>query len=202
MPLPLRVPCVVTAWVVLGLIVSGIGPHDRFTWWLEVAPILMAAPVLFATYRRFPLTSLVYLLIGVHASILMLGAHYTYAEVPLGFWVRDALGLSRNHYDRVGHFAQGFIPAMVIREVLLRTSPLRPGRWLFFLVVCVALALSAVYEFAEWWTALGTGESATAFLGTQGDPWDTQWDMFQCTLGAIAAQLLLSRVHDRQLDYA
>ena len=192
-------PLGVTAWVVLGLVGSGLGPHDRFTWWLEVAPILMAAPVLFATYRRFPLSPLAYVLIGMHASILMLGGHYTYAEVPLGYWARDALGLARNHYDRLGHFAQGFIPAVVIREVLLRISPLRPGRWLFFLVVCVALALSAVYEFIEWWTALLTGESATAFLGTQGDPWDTQWDMFLCTLGALASQLLLARLHDRQL---
>jgi putative membrane protein len=129
----------------------------------------------------------------------MLGGHYTYAEVPLGFWVRDALDLSRNHYDRVGHFAQGFVPAIVAREVLLRTSPLRPGKWLAFLVVCVVLAFSAVYEFVEWWTALLTGESATAFLGTQGDPWDTQWDMLLCTIGAVTSLLLLSRLHDRAL---
>lgn len=194
-----RVALAVAAFVSLVLATSGIAPRDRFTWWLEVGPILIAAPILVATHRRFPLTPLLYVLCGVHAAILALGAHYTYAEVPLGFWARDALGLSRNHYDRVGHFAQGFIPAMVIREVLLRTSPLRPGRWLPFLVVCVALAASAVYEFVEWWTALATGESATAFLGTQGDPWDTQWDMFLCTLGAIASLALLSRLHDRHL---
>jgi len=194
-----KLPAVVLAVVLVGLILSGIGPEDRFTWWLEVAPILVALPILAGTYRRFPLTSLAYVLIGVQACILMLGAHYTYAEVPLGFWVRDALGLERNHYDRLGHIAQGFVPAIIIREVLMRTSSLRPGRWLSFLVVCVALAVSAVYEFLEWWAAVLTGESATAFLGTQGDPWDTQWDMFLCTVGAVLSLILLSRLHDRQV---
>ena len=129
----------------------------------------------------------------------MLGAHYTYARVPMGFWVQDLLHLARNHYDRLGHLAQGFIPAIVIREVLLRQSPLRPGKWLFFLVASVCLALSAVYELIEWWTALIGGESAEAFLGTQGDVWDTQWDMFLALIGAVTAQAVLSRVHDRQL---
>jgi len=179
---------------------SGLHPHDRFTWLLEVAPILIAVPVLVATRRRFPLTPLAYRLIFVHALILMLGGRYTYAEVPLGFWVKDALGLARNHYDRLGHFAQGFVPAMLAREILLRKTPLRRGAWLFFLVTCVCLAISAVYEFVEWWTALATGEAATAFLGTQGDPWDTQWDMFLALIGALTAQLALSRVHDRQLE--
>jgi putative membrane protein len=182
------------------LAVSAVRPKDAFTWLLEVAPVLIGVPILLATRRRFPLTPLAYRLLFVHALILMLGGHYTYAEVPLGFWVQDALGLARNHYDRLGHFAQGFVPAVVAREILLRRSPLRPGGWLFFLVCCVCLAISACYEFIEWWTALLTGDSATAFLGTQGDPWDTQWDMLLALLGAITAQLTLHRVHDRQLE--
>ncbi|MBK7925512.1 MAG: DUF2238 domain-containing protein [Gemmatimonadetes bacterium] len=159
----------------------------------------MGLPLVLLTARRFPLTPLAYTLLALHACILMVGGKYTYAEVPLGFWVRDALGWTRNHYDRLGHLAQGFIPALVAREVMLRTSPLRPGKWLFFLVLCVALALSATYELIEWWTAAGTGEAADAFLGTQGDVWDTQWDMMLAGIGAILSQLLLSRWHDRQL---
>jgi putative membrane protein len=181
------------------LLVSGIAPHDRLTWLLEVAPILIAVPVLVATARRFPLTPLAYRLIFVHALILMLGGHYTYAEVPLGDWVADALGLARNPYDRLGHLAQGFVPAIVVREILIRRSPLRPGKWLAFLVVCVCLAISAAYELVEWWSALLGGENADAFLGTQGDQWDTQWDMFTALVGAIAALALLSRYHDRQI---
>jgi putative membrane protein len=181
------------------LVLSGIGPKDRYTWLLEVAPAVAAAVLLVATYRRFPLTPLAYRLIFLHACVLMLGGHYTYAEVPLGFWARDLFGLARNHYDRLGHFVQGFVPAIVAREILLRKTPLKPGGWLFFLVTCVCLAVSAFYEFIEWWTALLSGEAAMAFLGTQGDVWDTQWDMFLCLLGAIASQLLLSRRHDREL---
>ncbi|MBM4258807.1 MAG: DUF2238 domain-containing protein [Deltaproteobacteria bacterium] len=181
------------------LIWSGIQPHDRFTWVLEVAPILIGVPLLFATFTRFPFTPLVHRLIFVHALILMLGGHYTYAEVPLGYWMKDLFGFARNHYDRIGHFAQGFIPAMIARKILLRCSPLVPGKWLFFLVCCVCLAFSATYEFIEWWTAVMTGEAATAFLGTQGDPWDTQWDMFLALIGAIVAQLLFRRIHDQQL---
>jgi putative membrane protein len=181
------------------LLVSGIAPHDRLTWLLEVAPILIAVPVLVATARRFPLTPLAYRLIFVHALILMLGGHYTYAEVPLGDWVADALGLARNPYDRLGHLAQGFVPAIVVREILIRRSPLRPGKWLTFLVVCVCLAISAAYELVEWWSALLGGENADAFLGTQGDQWDTQWDMFTALVGAIAAVALLGRYHDRQI---
>jgi putative membrane protein len=196
-----RLPLALLGAVFLGLVVSGIGPKDRMTWWLEVAPVLLAAPLLIFTYRRFPLTPLAYICIAIHAGILMLGGHYTYAEVPLGFWVRDGLGFARNHYDRLGHFAQGFVPAIIAREVLLRTSPLRPGRWLFFLVVCVCLAFSALYEFFEWWTALASGEASEAFLGTQGDPWDTQWDMFLAMIGAVLSQLLLARIHDRQLAH-
>jgi putative membrane protein len=192
----LRVLLVVGA---AALLVSGIAPHDRLTWLLEVAPILIAVPVLVATARRFPLTPLAYRLIFVHALILMLGGHYTYAEVPLGDWVADALGLARNPYDRLGHLAQGFVPAIVVREILIRRSPLRPGKWLAFLVVCVCLAISAAYELVEWWSALLGGENADAFLGTQGDQWDTQWDMFTALVGAIAALALLSRYHDRQI---
>jgi len=181
------------------LVVSGIAPYDRTTWWLEIFPILMAGPVLVLTARRFPLTRLTYTLLAVHALILIVGGHYTYARVPLGFWLQDAFGLARNDYDRIGHFAQGFVPAILIREILLRTSPLRPGRWLFVIVTAMCLAFSACYEFFEWWSALAGGHTADAFLGTQGDVWDTQWDMFSALLGAISAQLLLARVHDRSL---
>jgi len=189
--------CVVAA---IGLVWSGIGPVDRLTWWLEVAPVIIAVPLLAATLARFPLTWIVYLLIAVHAAILMLGAHYTYAKVPLGFWLQEALEFSRNPYDRIGHFAQGFVPAMVARELLLRHTPLRRGGWLFTIVAGMSLAISACYEFIEWWAALIGGGSAEAFLGTQGDVWDTQWDMFLALCGAISAQLLLGRVHDRALQ--
>ena len=182
------------------LVLSGIGPYDRFTWWLEVLPGLIVLPILLRTHRRFPLTDLVTIAIAVHACILFVGGHWTYARVPAGDWVRDWLSLERNPYDRLGHLAQGFIPALVARELLLRTSPLRRGKWLFTLVTCMCLAISAFYELIEWWAAVGTGEAADDFLGTQGDVWDTQWDMFLALLGAISAQLLLSRVHDRQLE--
>jgi len=164
-----------------------------------VAPILIAVPILVLTARRFPLTPLAYRLIFVHALILMLGAHYTYAEVPAGFWLKRALGLARNPYDRIGHVVQGFVPAILAREVLIRRSPVKGGWWLTFLVVCVCLAISALYELVEWATALIGGQGADAFLGTQGDQWDTQWDMFLALLGAAAALLVLSRLHDRQI---
>lgn len=183
---------------VVALAISAIRPHDYFTWFLEVAPVLIAIPILVATRHSFPLTPLAYRLVFVHALILMVGGHYTYAEVPAGFWVRDALGLARNHYDRLGHFAQGFVPAIVAREILLRRVGLRGG-WLFFLTTCFCLAFSAFYELVEWWTALATGEAATAFLGTQGDPWDTQWDMFLALVGAVLSQAALGRLHDRQM---
>ncbi len=182
------------------LTISGISPYDRATWWMEVAPILIAVPVLLVSAKRFPLTPLSYRLIFLHALILMVGGHYTYARVPLGYWVQNLLDLSRNNYDRLGHLAQGFVPAIIVRELLLRTSPLRSGKWLFFLVTSVCLAISACYEFIEWWAALLGGDGATDFLGTQGDPWDTQWDMFLAFVGAITAQLLLSRRHDRELQ--
>jgi putative membrane protein len=181
------------------LVWSGIEPRDRFTWLLEVAPVLLGAPVLVALRQRFRLTRLVYTLLWLHAIILMVGGKYTYAEVPLGFWLQDAFGFSRNHYDRIGHFAQGFIPAMLAREVLIRRAPLAGSRWLPFLVVCFCLAFSALYELIEFWTALATGEAAEAFLGTQGDVWDTQWDMQMALIGAVAALATLSRLHDRQL---
>jgi putative membrane protein len=178
---------------------SAIGPHDRATWLMEIAPAAIAIPVLIFTRHRFPLTPLLYVLVAIHVVILAVGGHYTYAEVPLGFWVRDALGLARNHYDRLGHLAQGFIPALVAREILVRTSPLRPGRWLAVLVTSVALAISALYELVEWAAAVILGQGADAFLGTQGDPWDTQSDMLMALVGAVAAQVLLARLHDAQL---
>jgi putative membrane protein len=192
-------PLILLALAVLALVVSGFGPTDRMTWWLEVLPVLIAIPLLLATWRVFPLTPLLYRLIFLHALILMLGGHYTYAQVPLGFWVQDALDLSRNHYDRLGHVAQGFEPAILAREILLRCSPLKRGGWLFLFVTSVCLAFSAFFEMFEWWVSLASGAAGDAFLATQGDPWDTQWDMFLALIGAIAAQLLLARLHDRQL---
>jgi putative membrane protein len=188
----LAVVAVVVAW-------SGINPFDRTTWWLEVFPIFLGVPILALTYRRFPLTTLLYTLLALHAIILAVGGHYTYARVPAGFWVQELFSLSRNHYDRLGHFAQGFVPAILAREILLRTSPLRPGKWLFVIVVSICLAFSACYEFLEWWSALLGGEAATDFLGTQGDIWDTQWDMFLAFIGAVTSQLVLNAVHNRQL---
>ena len=194
-----RYPLALLAITIVLLAISAYKPYDMATWWMEVAPVIVAIPILLATYRRFPLTPLVYTLIFVHACILILGGHYTYARVPLGFWVQDLFGFARNHYDRLGHLAQGFIPAMIAREILLRRTPLRHGGWLFFLVCCVCLAISAVYEFIEWWAALIGGAGATEFLGTQGDVWDTQWDMFMALIGSILAQLTLARVHAKQL---
>jgi putative membrane protein len=196
---PRREPLALLGVALLLLVLSGIGPKDRFTWWLEIAPILVAVPVLVLTARRFPLTPLAYRLLFLHALVLMLGGHYTYAEVPLGFWFRDLLGLSRNHYDRLGHFAQGFVPAILVREVLRRKTPLSSPGWLFFLVTSVVLAISAAYELLEWLAAITSGSAAMAFLGTQGDVWDTQWDMFLALCGALAGELLLARRHEREL---
>jgi putative membrane protein len=185
--------------MVVLLVWSGIHPHDRFTWWLEVAPIFIGVPALILLYPRLRLTPLVYTLIWIHCGILMLGGHYTYAQVPLGFWMERWFGFTRNHYDRIGHLAQGFIPAMLAREIFIRRSPLAGSRWLPFMVICFCLAFSAFYELVEFWTALAEGSAATDFLGTQGDPWDTQWDMMLALIGAIVSLLLLSRVQDRQL---
>ena len=194
-----REPLALLAVGALALVVSGIGPNDRATWMLEVAPAVIAAPVLIATARRLPLTPLAYRLIFVHALILMVGGHYTYAKVPAGFWVQEALDLARNPYDRLGHLAQGFVPAIVVREILVRRSPLQPGKWLTFLVLCVCLAISAAYELVECGVAVIGGESADAFLGTQGDQWDTQWDMLMALVGAALSLLLLREIHDRQI---
>ena len=182
------------------LLLSGIAPLDRLTWFLETLPIMLGLPALVWTRHRFPLTPLLYRLLFLHALILALGGHYTYAEVPLGFWFQDLLELSRNHYDRLGHFAQGFIPAILVREIMARRSPLGGSRWLPVLTVSVCLAFSAFYELIEWWGALVLGGSADAFLGTQGDPWDTQWDMFLALTGAVVALASLSRLHDRQMN--
>ncbi|MEU3645113.1 DUF2238 domain-containing protein [Lentzea sp. NPDC034063] len=192
-------PLILLGLTLVALIASGIGPYDRATWYLEVAPVVIGGGVLIATYRRFPLTPLLYRLIVLHALVLILGGHYTYARVPAGFWAQDLLDLTRNHYDRFAHFVQGFVPAVLAREILLRRTPLRPGGWLFFLVVCVCLAFSATYELGEWLAAVVGGSAADEFLGTQGDVWDTQWDMFMALLGVLTAQLALSRVHDRAL---
>lgn len=184
---------------IAALVVSGINPHDRGTWVLEVFPVVIAVPLLAWLRPMLPFTPLLYRCIFIHALILMLGGHYTYAEVPFGHWLQELLGLSRNPYDRIGHFAQGFVPALIAREVILRTTPLRPGKMLFFVVCCISLAISAFYELIEWWSAVALGAGADAFLGTQGDPWDTQWDMFTALLGSLTAQIILSRSHDRAL---
>ncbi|MDW7643491.1 MAG: DUF2238 domain-containing protein [Desulfuromonadales bacterium] len=181
------------------LVWSVIEPADLFIWILEAFPAIVAVIVLLLTYRTFRLTNLAYVLIWLHAAILIVGSHHTYAEVPLFNWLQDTYDLQRNYYDRVGHLAQGFVPAIVAREILLRTSPLRSGGWLFFLVTCVCLAISAFYELVEWWMSVLTGTAADAFLSLQGDIWDTQWDMFWALVGAVAALLLLSRWHDRAL---
>jgi len=189
-------------WLLLTLLVlawSGYQPKDTFTWLLEVAPVLIGLPLLLSTRRSFPLTPLAYGLLTLFGVILMIGGHYTYAEMPLFNWLRDTYDLSRNHYDRFGHIMQGFVPAIVTREILLRTSPLKPGKWLFALTISVCLAISAFYEMIEWWVAVGSGDEAVAFLATQGDVWDTQWDMFLALCGALSSQLLLARWHDRQL---
>jgi putative membrane protein len=182
------------------LFISGLQPLDRSTWFMEVAPVILGVPILLATFRRFRLTPLLYRLLFFHALILIVGGHYTYAKVPAGFWLQDLLDLSRNHYDRLGHLAQGFVPAILARELLVRTSELRPGRWLFFLCLSVSLAFSAFYELIEWWAAVLLGESADAFLGTQGDPWDSQWDMCLALCGAVLSLTLLGRIHDRALN--
>ena len=183
----------------IALVVSGIEPYDRPTWFLEVLPVLIAYPVLFITYRRFPLTTLLYVLISLHALVLILGGTYTYARVPAGFWLQDLFVLDRNPYDKIGHFMQGFVPVLIAREIFLRGNFITGARMLMFLSVCVAMAISAFYELIEWWVALALGQGADEFLGLQGDPWDTQSDMFLALTGAVAALLLFTRLHDRQI---
>lgn len=188
----LTVLCGVIGW-------SWLHPYDRLTWWLESVPALAGILILVCTRRRFPLTRLLYWLIAAHAVVLVVGAHYTYARVPLGFWLQDVFDLARNPYDRIGHAAQGFVPALIARELLLRKGVIKAGGWLFFAVTCIALALSAFYEIVEWWSAVIGGDGTQEFLGTQGDVWDAQWDMLTALVAAIAAQLLLARWHDRQI---
>lgn len=187
------------AIVVVALIASGIAPTDRLTWLMEVAPVLIALPLMIATRHSYPLTLLLTVLITIHALVLIGGGTYTYAHVPFGFWLQDILGTLRNPYDKIGHFMQGFVPAMVAREILLRGDFVRGRRMTAFLCVCVAMAISACYELIEWAAALALGQGADEFLGTQGDVWDTQSDMFMALIGASTALLLLARWHDRQL---
>ena len=187
--------------ILLGVLVwSGIHPHDYFTWFLEVLPAILGVGILAATYHRFKFTGLAYFLVTLHAIILMVGGHYTYAEVPLFNWIRDHFGLARNDYDRLGHFFQGFVPAIITREVLLRTTPLKKGKMVAFLTVSVCMAFSALYELFEWRVAVATGSAADAFLGTQGDVWDTQEDMAMCLVGSIVSLLTLSRIHNKLLQ--
>ena len=191
-----------TLWIIIFLTVlvwSGIEPHDYPTWGLEVAPAIIVAAILWITRERFPLTRLAYILILIHAVILMVGGHYTYAEVPIGEWLREAFDQTRNNYDKLGHLAQGFIPAIIAREILIRYRVVNFPSWRNFLIVCVCLAISAMYELLEWWVALLSGEAAEAFLGTQGYVWDTQSDMWLALLGAVSALILLSGLHDRHL---
>ncbi|HKR63952.1 MAG TPA: DUF2238 domain-containing protein [Thermoanaerobaculia bacterium] len=182
------------------LLWSAIRPLEYFTWFLEVFPALIGVALLLATRRRFPLTPLLCVLLFLHALILIVGGHYTYAKVPVGYWMERAFGFTRNHYDRIGHFAQGFVPAIAAREVLLRFRVVRGRRWLFFIVVSICLAISATYELFEWLVAIATGSKGDAFLGTQGDVWDTQTDMALALIGSIVAQLMLARVHERQVQ--
>lgn len=184
----------------IALAVSGWRPYDRGTWLLEVAPVFVALPLLVASRAHYPLTTLLYVLIFLHFLVLIVGGTYTYARVPAGSWVQEAFSLARNPYDKLGHFMQGFVPAMVAREVLVRGNQVRSRRMLAFICLCIALAISAFYELIEWWVALALGQGADEFLGTQGDPWDTQSDMLMALIGSITALVTLSRVHDRQLE--
>jgi putative membrane protein len=195
-------PKALLAGVAAVLIWSVIGCHDFFTWFMEVAPVLIAVPALVWLYPRLRFTNLVYWLIALHATILMVGGHYTYALMPVFEWIKHWFHLDRNYYDRLGHFAQGFVPALIAREVLLRTTPLKRGKLLTTLVVGLCMGISAMYELVEFAAAKATGSAADAFLGSQGDPWDTQWDMTFCLIGVTCGLLLLSRAHDRALAKA
>ena len=194
-----KLPLTLLAIVLLALVASGIAPYDRGTWVLEVVPVFIVLPILWHTWRTFPLSDLLYVLIALHALVLILGGAYTYARVPLGFWMQDWLHLTRNPYDRLGHFMQGFVPALAAREILLRGGFLRSRAMTAFLAVCVAMAISACYELVEWAAALALGQGATEFLGTQGDPWDTQQDMFMALIGSTVAMLAFARFHDSRM---
>ena len=187
------------ALTLAALVLSAAGPSDALTWFLESVPVMIGIPVLIFTRTSFPLTALTMRLLAFHAMVLLLGAYYTYAEVPIGFWFADHFDLARNHYDRFAHVVQGFVPAILAREILLRKTPLQPGGWLFVLVSCVCLAFSAFYEMIEWWAAEIGGNGADAFLGAQGDIWDSHWDMLLALIGAMIAQLLFAAIHDRAL---
>ncbi len=191
-------------WTLLAVVLatlawSAVEPHDRLTWWLEVSPALGGLAIIAAFWNRFRFTDLVLVLIAAHMVILIIGGHYTYAEVPAFNWLREEFDLARNHYDRVGHLFQGFVPALIAREVLIRNHVIARRGWLGFVCVTIALSISAFYEMIEWWVALLSDQAAESFLGTQGDNWDTQWDMFCALTGATVALLTLSRLHDRQL---
>ena len=193
-------PVILLVLTLLVLGWSAISPHDYPTWWLEVLPVFIALPLLLWTRTSFPLTDLLYRLIFLHAVILIVGGHYTYALVPAGFQVQDLFGFERNHYDRLGHFVQGLEPAILAREILLRKNVVKRGGWLVLFVISICLAFSAFYELIEWFVATVSAEAAESFLGTQGDVWDTQWDMFMCLCGAMAALAVFSKVHDGQLE--
>jgi putative membrane protein len=194
-----KIPAICFIIIATVFIWSGIAPYERITWWLEIAPVLITLPILFATYKNFRLTNLLYILITLHAIILMVGGHYTYARVPAFDWIRHITGGERNSFDGLGHLAQGFIPAIAARELLLRTSPLRYGKWMFTLIVFSCFGIAAIYEIIEWVAALIIGQGADEFLGTQGDEWDTQKDMALAGVGAGLALLTLSKLHDRAL---
>lgn len=186
-------------FVCVSLAISAIGAFDALTWFLEVIWVFIGLILIIWRWKKFPLTKLLCIALAIHALVLMYGGHYTYAETPLGLWAKEAFDLSRNHYDRLGHFMQGFVPAILVRELLLRTSPLKRGTWLAVLTTCACLAFSAFFEMIEWWAALAWGGAADAFLATQGDVWDTQWDMFLALIGAITSLLIMAPLHDRQL---
>ena len=186
-------------FVCIALVISGIGAFDALTWFLEVIWVFAGLILIVWRWKKFPLTKLLCIALAIHALVLMYGGHYTYAETPLGLWAKETFDLSRNHYDRLGHFMQGFVPAILVRELLLRTSPLKRGVWLAVLTTCACLAFSAFFEMIEWWAALVWGGAAVAFLATQGDVWDTQWDMFWALCGAIISQLVLAKWHNKQL---
>lgn len=194
-----RLLVLISGALIVMLIVSGIRPYDHATWALEVLPVFIALPVMWATYRRFPLSTLLYVCIFLHAVVLIVGGAYTYARVPFGFQLAEFFELGRNPYDKIGHFFQGFAPALIAREILIRGAYVRGTRMLAFIVVCIVLAISATYEFVEWGVALALGQGADEFLGTQGDTWDTQSDMFLALIGAVTALLLCSRLQDRQI---